>query len=127
MPLHFGRTNVLLRSLAAAAMSSVSATTRHLRCVALRVCARNSSLSLLFFLLSCKPITSRQPAYAMLQLFLDREGQRQAIKLQPCTGRASAAEAYAFQHSLALTRTVARQQARLLHPTSAPLVVSNPA
>lgn len=61
----------------------------------------------------------------MLQLFLDKKGLRQAVVLQPSTGRASAAEAYAFQHSLALTRTVARQQARLLRPTPAPLVVTN--
>ena len=59
-------------------------------------------------------------AYAALQLFLDRKGNRQALVLQPCTGRASAAQAFAFQHCLALARVTARQQVLLLRPSSIP-------
>ena len=81
----------------------------------------------LFLLFFRKPITCCQSAYAALQLFLDKKGNRQTVVLQPSTGRASAAEAYAFQHSLALTRIVARQQARRLpRPTPTPQVVTRP-
>ncbi|KAK9841058.1 hypothetical protein WJX81_008354 [Elliptochloris bilobata] len=43
-------------------------------------------------------------------LFIDRAGQRDSVNLQPSQRPVSTAEAYAFQHSLSLTHTIARQQ-----------------